>query len=110
MIDTVLVFSYNATVKFSINFNEEKNQLLKASRGICFDDIVDALEDGKLVANIRHFKKVKYPNQFLFLVDIKGYIYVAPYVKDFVKKEIFLKTVYPSQKFTKLYGRKNEKK
>lgn len=91
---------------YSINFNEEKNQLLKESRKICFDDIVNAIEQKKLVGNIPHFKKKEYPNQFLFLVNIDDYIYVVPYVMNKNKNEIYLKTVYPSRRFNKLYGGK----
>lgn len=95
-------------MEYSINFNEEKNQLLKASRNVCFDDVVEALEQNRLVGNIKHFKSNKYPNQFLFLLDVKGYIYVVPYVKNIKKRELYLKTIYPSRKFTKMYGRENE--
>ena len=94
---------------YSINFSEEKNQLLKESRGICFDDIIKAIEQNHLVGNIKHFKHDKYPNQALFLVEINSYIYVVPYVLDTKKKEIYLKTVYASRKFTKLYRSKNGK-
>ena len=32
-----------------ITWNEEKNELLKAQRGVCFDDIVTAINEGLLV-------------------------------------------------------------
>lgn len=91
---------------FEIKFSLEKNLLLKESREACFDDVLDALENKKLVANIPNFNS-SYKNQFLLLVDIKNYIYVIPYVLNVDKKEIFFKTVYPSRKFTKIY--KNDK-
>lgn len=93
-------------MEFSINFNEEKNQLLKASRGINFEDVVNAIEKGKVVGHIKHFKEKKYPNQFLLLIEIDKYIYVVPYVKSIKYRELYLKTVYPSRKFTKLYRSK----
>jgi len=98
-------------VGYSINFSEEKNQLLKASRQICFDDILEAIQQNRLIGHIKHFKADKYPNQRLLLVEIDEYIYVVPYVKDLQRKEIYLKTVYPSRKFTKIYKnkQKNEK-
>ncbi|OGH19535.1 MAG: hypothetical protein A2770_02645 [Candidatus Levybacteria bacterium RIFCSPHIGHO2_01_FULL_38_12] len=91
---------------YSINFNEEKNQLLKESRKICFDDIVNAIEKKELVGNIPHFNQKEYPNQFLFLVIIDHYVYVVPYVINKSKNEIYLKTLYPSRRFNKLYGDK----
>jgi len=93
-------------VGYSINFNVEKNQLLKESRGICFDDVINALERHMLVGNVGHPKQSKYPNQALFLIEIEAYIYVVPYVINKEKKEIYLKTVFPSRKYTKLYRRK----
>ncbi len=100
---------YNADVGYSIRFDEKKNQLLKASRDVCFDGVVDAIEQNRLVGNIKHFKKDKYPNRYLFLVEVNNYIYIVPYLKDIKKKELYLKTVYPSRKFTKMYRRNNEK-
>lgn len=79
---------------------------MKESRGTCFDDIIEAIEQGKLVGNIKHFNSKKYPNQYFYLINMDNYIYVVPYVKDIKKKEIYLKTVYPSRKFTKMYRRK----
>ncbi|OGK13539.1 hypothetical protein A3A93_00195 [Candidatus Roizmanbacteria bacterium RIFCSPLOWO2_01_FULL_38_12] len=85
------------------DYNEEKNQLLKESRGISFEDIINAIEDGYLIANIPHFKKEKYKNQFLLLVKFQNSIYVVPYVKDKKHKKLFLKTIYKSRRFTKIY-------
>ena len=96
---------------FSIKFNEEKNQLLKVTRGVSFEDILEALKEEKLLADITHPSQ-KRPNQRLYVVEIKGYAYVVPYVFDTKKQEIFLKTIYPSRALTKIYlkGGKNEKK
>ncbi len=93
---------------YSINYGEEKNELLKATRKIDFDAVINAIESGKVLGNLRHFNN-SYKNQYVLLVDVNGYIYVVPYVKDTKKKEIFLKTIYPSRKLTKLYRSTNEK-
>lgn len=42
-------------------------------------------------------------NQNIMLFKYKRYIWVVPYVEN--EKEIFLKTLYPSRKYTKLYKR-----
>lgn len=87
---------------FSITFNEEKNQLLKVTRGICFEDILAALENGKLLADIAHPNNQR-TNQKVYIVQIGQYAYAVPYVINEQKREIFLKTVYPSRVFTKTY-------
>lgn len=96
---------------FSIKFNEEKNQLLKAARRIGFEDILEALKMGKLLADIAHPSQ-KHSLQRLYVVKIKKYAYGVPYVTNIGKEEIFLKTIYPSRMLTRIYlkGGKNEKK
>lgn len=95
---------------FSITFNEEKNQLLKATREVSFEDVLEALKKGKLLADIAHPSQ-KHSHQRLYVVKIKEYIYAVPYVSDTRKREIFLKTIYPSRTLAKQYmkGGKNEK-
>jgi hypothetical protein len=87
---------------FDINFNEEKNQLLKATRGIGFDEIIQAMGRGDLLADITHPSKSR-PNQRLYIVKIKQYAYAVPYVANPKKNEIFLKTAYASRALTKKY-------
>ena len=95
---------------FSIRFNEEKNQLLKVTRKICFDDVISAIKKGELLADIDH-PGGKHQNQRLYVIAIDDYIYAVPYVKNVIKKEIFLKTIYPSRVLMKKYkkGIQNEK-
>jgi hypothetical protein len=87
---------------FDINFNEEKNQLLKATRGIGFDEVIEAMSRGNLMADIAHLSKSR-ANQRLYVVKIKAYAYAVPYVVNVQKNEIFLKTAYPSSVLTKKY-------
>ena len=96
---------------FDIHFNEEKNQLLKATRVICFDDVIQAIEDGNLLADLKH-RNPNFPHQRVYAVVINKYVYAIPYVRNEKKQEIFLKTAYPSRALTKRYlrGGKNEKK
>ena len=90
-------------------YSLEKNEILKASRDISFEDIILALENGNLLDDIEHPNKEKYPNQniFIILVQIKNYVYLVPYVED--KKSIFLKTIIPSRKMNKKYNKKESK-
>lgn len=87
---------------FSIKFNEDKNQLLKATRGIGFDEILIFIQNGNILDNLKH-PAAERPNQRLYLIKIEEHVYVVPYVIDKSKHEIFLKTIYPSRKYTNLY-------
>jgi uncharacterized DUF497 family protein len=84
-----------------INWNTEKNQQLIMERGVSFEDVVFCLQQGTLLDDVEHPNGDKYPNQRIFVIDIDGYVYLVPYVDT--RKEIFLKTVIPSRKATKLY-------
>lgn len=86
-------------------WNEEKNTLLKAERGIGFEDIVTAILEGAIVDIIQHPNKEKYPDQMIYIVEVLEYIYMVPYVRN--DQEIFFKTIIPSRKMKKMY--KDEK-
>lgn len=85
-----------------VKWNILKSERLKKARGISFEEIIRA----KLVAVKRHPKK---EYQEIMLFEHKGYIWVVPFVK--ANGEIFLKTLYPSRKYTKIYrkGKDNER-
>ncbi len=85
----------------SINWNSEKNLVLKAERGICFDEVLVAISQGALLDVVEHPNKEKYPNQRIFIVRIRGYAFLVPFVET--DEEIFLKTVIPSRSATKSY-------
>lgn len=99
--DDVHIFNI-IVVAFSINFNEEKNQLLKATRSVGFEEIIDAISRGDLLADVAHPSQ-KHSNQRLYVVRIKRHAYAVPYVINPQKNEIFLKTAYPSRILTKKY-------
>lgn len=79
-----------------IKWNLLKSERLKKTRGVSFEDIIKT----KLISIKRHHKK---ENQNVILFEYKHYIWVVPYVED--KTHIFLKTIYPSRKYTKIYKR-----
>jgi len=93
----------------TIRYSLEKNEILKASRDISFEDVILALEDGYLLDDIEHPNKERYPNQniFIILVVVKDYVYLVPYVED--ETSIFLKTIIPSRKMNKKYNKKESK-
>lgn len=85
----------------NFDWDEEKNRKLKLERGIGFEDVVTAIDEGKLLVTIGHPNKERYPNQKIYIVNIEDYAYLVPFVEDREKK--FLKTIYPSRKMTKKY-------
>ena len=95
---------------YQVRFNEEKNQLLKATRGVCFEDVLLAIKNKKMLANKKH-PNSKFNHQRVYIVMINNYVYAVPYVINDKKKEIFLKTIYPSRVLTKQYikGGQHEK-
>lgn len=82
------------------NWNKEKNNILKASRGISFEEVVNAIEERNLLEIIPNQSK-NHEGQNCFLVKINDYAYIVPYVEN--EESIFLKTIYPSRKHKKFY-------
>ena len=81
-----------------------KNELLKYSRKICFEQIAMHIDQGNLIDIIEHPNQNRYPNQKMLVVNITGYIYLVPFIKE--KGDVyFLKTIIPSRKATKKYLR-----
>lgn len=93
-------------MKFRIEFNQEKNLLLKETRGVGFDEVITTIINNGIVAEFEYKVKKKYPNQRIMAVKIKNYIYAVPFVIDKRKKVMFLKTVYPSRVLTNKYLKK----
>ncbi|MFT7660309.1 MAG: hypothetical protein ACI89S_001422 [Gammaproteobacteria bacterium] len=84
-------------------WDEEKNALLKDKFRICFEDVLIALQSGKLLSEEPHFNQKDYPHQKIYIVEINEYAYVVPFVIHNAKQSYFLKTIYPSRKHTKLF-------
>lgn len=83
-------------------FSSDKNRLLIRERGISFEDVIAALDNGRLLDSIDHKNPSKYSGQKIYIVEIERYTYLIPFVrKD--KNTVFLKTIFPSRKITKQY-------
>lgn len=91
------------------SWSNEKNESLKAERGISFEEVVFHIEHGDLITRIEHPNQNRYPGQRIFVVKINDYAYLIPYVEN--DKEVFLKTIFPSRNATRTYlrqeGREN---
>ena len=84
-----------------IEWNSDKDALLRATRNVSFEMVLEEILLGHVLENNPHPNQEKYPAQFIFVVMIEGYCYVVPYVKE--EDKIFLKTIFPSRKMTKKY-------
>ena len=85
----------------TFDWNPDKNKLLIEERGISFEDVIYHLQNNGLLDDLKHSHQEKYPNQRIFIINIENYAYLVPYIES--DEEIFLKTVIPSRKATKLY-------
>ena len=83
------------------DWNDEKNEWLNQVRGITFEDVVYHLTHDGLLDTIEHPNQKQYPGQRLFIINVEGYACIVPFVED--DDVIFLKTIMPSRKMTKLY-------
>jgi len=89
-----------------LDWDDNKNNLLKETRDISFEEIVLSLSNNKLLEIVEHPNKLKYPNQKMFIVEVRDYAYIVPFVED--EEKYFLKTIYPSREATKKYLSKEE--
>ena len=83
------------------SWSPEKNDVLKSTRNICFEDVVFYIEAGGLLDIVNHPNQVKYAVQKVCMADIEGYAYLVPFIES--EQEVFLKTIIPIRKATKQY-------
>lgn len=84
-----------------VRWSADKNLELKQQRGVSFEEILSAIEQGGLMLTLEHPNKTRYPNQRIWVVSVKGYAHMVPFVET--EEEVFLKTIMPSRKATKRY-------
>ena len=87
-------------------WDNEKNELLKSTRGVCFEQVVLLMEIGEVLDTIEHPNQERYLGQKIAVVMIDTYVYLVPYVEH--NEEIFLKTIIPSRKATNKYMREKK--
>ena len=81
----------------SYEFSLEKNEELIRERGVSFPNIIEAINNRKILLNIKHPKHELYPNQWMYIIEYKNYTYSVPYVLD--GDNCFLKTIFPNRKY-----------
>ncbi len=89
-----------------LSWDNEKNELLKNNRGVCFEQVVLLMERGEVLDTIEHPNQERYPGQKIAVVMIDAYAYLVPYVEH--NEEIFLKTIIPTRKVTNKYVREKK--
>ena len=91
-----------------IEWNEEKSEWLrnKYGRNGVGLEACAVLIKAKQVLDIKANPSPKHPNQKMFILEIKNYVYLVPFVET--DEKIFLKTLYPSRKYTAIYLRKGK--
>ena len=77
-------------------WDNQKNEKLKAERGVGFERVVMHIERGDVLDLFDHPNQENYPNQQIIVVEINEYAYIVPFVES--SKGEFLKTIIPSRK------------
>jgi len=86
-----------------LNWNRDKNEILKMKREISFEEVALLIESGHILGIEENPNR---PNQKIYILDINNYAFIVPFIES--ENEILLKTVFPSRKYTKLYDLKEE--
>jgi hypothetical protein len=84
-------------------WRNEKNQLLKKTRGISFEKVVICIEQGRILDIVEHPNIQQYPTQKLYILNIDDYAYIVPFEDKDDRRE--LKTIFPSRVATRDYLR-----
>ena len=90
----------------SFRWSPEKNEALKAERGVSFETVVVAIGAGGLLDILAHPNQAKYPRQRVLVVAADDYAYLVPFVEE--DDYLFLKTIIPSRKATRDYLQEGE--
>ena len=89
------------------DWSNDKNRQLIEQRGISFESVVSAIEQGGLVDVLEHPNQARYPGQLIYVVEMYEYLYLVPFVTQ-PDGSRFLKTIIPSRKAMRDYrGRRS---
>lgn len=85
-------------------WDADKNEKLRAGRGISLEEIVFHVDHGDVLDILEHPNQEKYEGQRVLVVKVEDYVYLVPFVE--MENEVVLKTIILSRKATKLYLRR----
>jgi len=80
-----------------IRWSALKSRRLRRTRGVSFEEIIQA----KLLDIRDHPSR---SDQEILIFDYKGYVWAVPFIVN--GEGIFLKTLYPSRKYRRLYKKR----
>ena len=89
-----------------LEWSLEKNEVLKKERGLSFEDVEAAIENGDFIGDFPHPNQARYPNQRVLIVEIDDYACIVPYIREGNVR--FLKTIYRSRRANRLFLRLSE--
>ena len=81
-----------------LSWSLEKNEILKRTRNISFEEIAYLIESDQILGVEEN---PKHPNQKIYILEIDNYAIVVPFVET--EGEIFLKTAFPSRKYSRQF-------
>lgn len=104
-VDKTHTLGDNISMSNTFDWSRQKNQQLIEQRGISFETVVSAIEQGALLDVLVHPNQDRYPGQSIYVVAIQAYVHLVPFViqPDGTR---FLKTIIPSRKATRKYSRR----
>lgn len=85
----------------AFDWSDTKNAVLEQTRGLSFEDVLVHIQNGDVLDVIRHPNQERYPGQNIIVLNVDGYVWLVPYVKN--KGTRLLKTIIPSRKATREY-------
>lgn len=77
-----------------------KDEWLRQTRSFGFADVVQAIRDNRLIADVPN-PSISYLNQKMLIVEIDGYAIGVPYIAENGIR--FLKTAFPSRKLKRQF-------
>ena len=83
----------------NFKYNYEKNSQLLETRGIGFEEIIQAISEGNILDIRKHPNELKYPDQKILYVRVLEEVYAVPFIEE--KDCFFLKTLFPTRKARK---------
>lgn len=82
-------------------WNSEKEERLKTSRGVTFEEVQTAIEEGGLIDVIPN-PDPEQPDGRMYVVLMHDYTWVVPFHRD--ANSIVLHTAFPDRRMMKRYG------
>jgi hypothetical protein len=83
-----------------IKWNEDKNKLLKETRDICFEELIN---NGKILKVVKNDSS-NHRDQEKLVILYEEKLYAVPFVRE-NEKTFFLKTAYRSRKLDKFFNK-----